>query len=56
MVAVEKLKWLKKKQGSYSRFEDKDGDSFGEYYIIGKNGNLDVYGRSGLVISLQPIK
>jgi hypothetical protein len=46
-------------QNNYSgrlRFEEKDGNDYGEYYIIEKNENLGAYDSAGLISTLQAIK
>lgn len=47
---------IKKKQSGKIRFEEKDGNSFGEYYIIEKNGGLGAYDDSGQITIMPSLK
>ena len=43
-------------QSDLLRYDDKDGNDFGEYYLIDKNGELSMYGKSGLFRKLHVIQ
>lgn len=43
-------------QSDLLRYDDKDGNDFGEYYLIDKNGELLMYGKSGLFRKLHVIQ
>lgn len=45
-----------KKHGGLLRFEEKGGNSNGEYYLIEKNGHLCSYDSEGLIKSIKSIK
>ena len=47
---------IQKKQAGKTRFEEKDGNRFGEYYIIEKNGNLASYDKAGLIRIMPSVK
>lgn len=47
---------IKKSHSGKLRFEEKEGNDFGEYYLIERNGNLGVYDRAGLISTMRPIK
>jgi hypothetical protein len=38
------------------RYDDKNGNDFGEYYLIDKNRGLSIYGKSGLIRTLHAIQ
>lgn len=43
-------------QSNLLRYDDKDGNDFGEYYLIDKNGELSIYGKSGIIRTLHVIQ
>lgn len=43
-------------QSDLLRYDDKNGNDFGEYYIINSNGELAIYGNSGLIRTLPVLK
>jgi hypothetical protein len=47
---------IQKKQSGKLRFEEKEGNDFGEYYLIEGNGRLAIYDNSGFGFSMRPIK
>ena len=47
---------IQKKQLGKLRFEEKEGNDFGEYYLIESNGRLAIYDNSGFGFSMRPIK
>ncbi len=47
---------IQKKQSGKLRFEEKEGNDFGEYYLIESNGRLAIYDNSGFGFSMRPIK
>ena len=47
---------IQKKQSGKLRFEEKEGNNFGEYYLIEGNGRLAIYDNSGFGFSMRPIK
>lgn len=54
-IASEK-EMLQKKQSGKLRFEEKEGNDFGEYFLIENNGQLSLYDNSGFGFSMRPIK
>ena len=46
----------KKSHSGRLRFEEKEGNDFGEYYLIEKNGNLGAYDSAGLISTMRAIK
>lgn len=47
---------IQKKHSGKLRFEEKEGNDFGEYYLIERNGNLGAYDSAGLISTMQAIK
>jgi len=47
---------IQKNHSGKLRFEEKDGNDFGEYYLIEKNGNLGAYDSAGLISTMRAIK
>ena len=47
---------IQKKQSGRLRFEEKEGNDCGDYYLIEKNGNLGVYDNAGLIQTMRSIK
>lgn len=47
---------IQKNHSGKLRFEEKEGNDFGEYYIIERNGNLGAYDSSGLISTMRAIK
>ena len=47
---------IQKKQLGKLCFEEKEGNDFGEYYLIESNGRLAIYDNSGFGFSIRPIK
>lgn len=37
------------------RFEEKEGNKFGEYYLVDHQGNLQMWDQEGLITTLRPI-
>lgn len=54
--SVSEKEMIQKKQGPLLRFEEKGGNSYGEYYLIKKDDNLGIYDGSGLIKLIKPIK
>ena len=44
-----KKEMIQKNQSGRLRFEEKEGNDFGEYYLIERNGNLGAYDNAGLI-------
>jgi len=47
---------IQKKHSGRLRFEEKDGNDFGEYYLIERNGNLGAYDSAGLITTIRAIQ
>jgi len=47
---------IQKKQDGKTRFEEKKGNSFGEYYIVEQNGDLATYDKSGFIRTMPLLK
>ena len=47
---------IQKKHSGKIRFEEKEGNDFGEYYLIERNGNLGAYDSAGLISTMRAIK
>ena len=47
---------IQRKQSGKLRFEEKEGNDLGEYYLIESNGRLSIYDNLGLIFSMRPIK
>jgi hypothetical protein len=47
---------IQKKQSGKLRFEEKEGNDFGEYYLIESNGQLATYDDAGLINTMRSIK
>ena len=47
---------IQKSQSGRLRFEERRGNSFGEYYLVDSTGNLDVYDTQGLIRTFRSIK
>lgn len=47
---------IQKNQSGRLRFEEKEGNDFGEYYVIERNGNLGAYDSNGLINTMCSIK
>ena len=47
---------IQRKQSGKLRFEEKEGNNFGEYYLIESSGRLAIYDNLGLIFSMRPIK
>ncbi len=47
---------VKKASSSGQRFEEKSGSSFGDYYLIDRQGNLQLRDREGLIATAKKIK
>jgi len=47
---------IQKKQSGRLRFEEKEGNDFGEYYLIERNGNMGIYDKAGLISTMRSIK
>ena len=47
---------IQKNQSGKLRFEEKEGNDFGEYYLIESNGRLTVYDNEGLITTMRSIK
>lgn len=47
---------IQKNQAGGLRFEEKKRNSFGEFYLIERNGNLSIYDNSGRINTMRSIK
>lgn len=47
---------IQKNQSGRVRFEEKGGNDDGEYYLIERNGNLEIYDNVGLILTMHSIK
>lgn len=47
---------IQKNHSGRLRFEEKEGNDFGEYYLIEKNGNLGAYDSSGIISTMRSIQ
>lgn len=47
---------VQKNHSGKLRFEEKERNDFGEYYMIERNGNLGAYDSSGLISTMRAIK
>jgi hypothetical protein len=47
---------IQKNHSGKLRFEEKEGNDFGEYYLIERNGNLGAYDSAGLISTMRAIK
>ena len=47
--SVLKKELVERPHSSGRRFEDKKGSQFGEYYVIGADGNLHLNDKDGLI-------
>jgi hypothetical protein len=47
---------IQREQSGRLRFEEKVGNSFGEYYLIEVNGQLGIYDNAGLIKTLHSVK
>ena len=47
---------IQKNQSGKLRFEEKEGNDFGEYYLIERNGDLGAYDSDGFIGKMRSIK